>query len=66
MIDRDDFRQLRRSVLRVTDSMSHKQVDLLISSIQHQRFKKFIFMRSIDPGDNQEFCDNQERVCTIS
>ena len=62
MIGRDDFRQLRRSILKVSNSMSDKQIDLLISSIQVQKFKKFIFMRDIDPGDDQEFCDNQEKL----
>jgi len=61
MIGRDDYRQLTRSILKVTDSMSDKEIDLLISSIRVQRFKKFISMRSIDPGDDQEFCDNQEK-----
>ena len=61
-MDRDDFRQLRRSILKVSDSLSDKQIDYLISSIQVQRFKKFISLRNIDPGDNQEFCDNQEKL----
>ena len=61
MIPNHEWRQINRSLAKIVDRMSYDQAKKIknsIAIIMWRRRNKFI--KNIDAGDDQEFCDNQK------